>query len=176
MSDHDRTAPRPSAISRLTPDRITTAGQQEVVQRRELGEACAIRSSVVAMSALSVVLELVGDLVLGGDVELERAVEVARVVEREHLDPGGGVALVDLAELVDALLYARPADRLDVVELAGEVLLRERDLVVLGVVLGDQRHRPVVALRRHVVDPLPGQVAQPLELDRAGAPARSSGR
>ena len=165
ITDQDSAAPETErdqqAHAREDPDR----DQQEAVQRGERVRRHADPSLGRVDQLVQLVLELVGDRVLGGDVEVERAVELAGVVEGEHVVAGVGVAIVDLTHLVDRSVDARPAHRGQGVQVGQEVLLRGCDLVVVGVVLGDECHRPEVALRGDGVDRLPRDVGLLLQAD-----------
>ena len=80
MSDQDSAAPSPRAISRLTPEKITTENSRKRCSDARLAALASIARLDGHDEQVELVLDLVRDLVLGGEMQVERAVELARLV------------------------------------------------------------------------------------------------
>ena len=135
------------------------------MQRRETGGARVHTVLDVGDEQVQLVLDLVRYLVLGGQVQIERAIELTCLVQGQHLGSRRRVPRIDRAHALDALAHTRSADRLDPVEILGETVLRDLDLGVPRIVERGQGHRAVVALRRDGVDRLACEVALVAQLD-----------
>src|SRR5690606_2545495 len=85
----------------------------------------------VAEDQVQVVLDLVGDLMCGGDVDLGGAGEVAGVIGGLHLLAGGGVSNIGVGDAVqDQIGFGGGVQFADGDHVLGEIGLRRGDLVV----------------------------------------------
>ena len=171
MNAHERTNPSVSATMTLAAEKaITMPVKRSRADRKSLW-AAAMSSLAVATSVLidsSSMCEVGCSSFRWMPVAVVRS---ALVDQRDHLLAGLPVVLVDGPDV----LVERGVARLGSVQLVqelGEVRLGLLDLpVVLGGIVGDeQRHRPVVALRRHRIEHLlrtAGLHLRSVELDHA---------
>ena len=109
------------------------------------------------------VLEHVRLRVLEVDMHLDRLRSLARLVEGRHLVAHLREAIVRCLQLVEEGGPVGYGVRAQLREVLGEEVLRRIDLPRVRLVAGEQRHRAVVALRRHLVDHLPGLVGLSVE-------------
>ena len=101
--------------------------------------------------------------VLEVDVHLDRLRSLTRFVQGRHLVAHRCEAIVRCLELVEEGGPVRDGVRAQLGQVLGEEALRRVDLPSPDLVAGQQRHRAVVALRRHLIDHLPGLVGLPVE-------------
>ena len=105
-------------------------------------------------------------------MDSQRLRDIARLIEGERPRARCGEAVVRLSHAVEEGPLIRSAQALHDVEALDEGRLGSGDLVVVGVVAGEEGHRSVVALGRHLVFHAPRPVDLLLQTRELGHPVR----